>query len=121
MPIPAGSKNPGGARTLACSAGTHADGGWPGRGGVELRLEAARKSACATSAGHPANQFFMKFHGRRWPVPPYRRRLPVRANCAFRWLVDKEWRALMASKAWWILLLVMGPLVGISFIDRNSV
>ena len=33
------------------------------------------------------------------------------------WLFDKEWRELMASRAWWVLLLAMGPLVGISFID----
>ena len=31
------------------------------------------------------------------------------------WLLDKEWRELMASRAWWVLLIVMGPLVGASF------
>ena len=31
-------------------------------------------------------------------------------------LLGKEWRELMASRAWWVLLLVMGPLVGVSFI-----
>ena len=35
---------------------------------------------------------------------------------AFAWLVRKEWRELMASPAWWTLLLLAGPLVGISFI-----
>jgi ABC-type transport system involved in multi-copper enzyme maturation permease subunit len=28
----------------------------------------------------------------------------------------KEWRALVASRAWWVLLLAMGPLVGVTFI-----
>jgi len=33
------------------------------------------------------------------------------------WLLDKEWRELVVSKAWWVLLLAMGPLVGVSFIS----
>jgi ABC-2 type transport system permease protein len=33
------------------------------------------------------------------------------------WLLRKEWRELMASRAWWVLLLLMGPLVGVSFIN----
>jgi len=32
-------------------------------------------------------------------------------------LLRKEWRELRASRAWWVLLLVMGPLVGVSFIS----
>ena len=36
---------------------------------------------------------------------------------AFRWLVAKEYRELMASRAWWVLLLAMGPLVGVTFIS----
>jgi ABC-2 type transport system permease protein len=36
---------------------------------------------------------------------------------AFVWLVDKEWRELVVSRAWWVLLLGMGPLVGVSFIS----
>ena len=36
---------------------------------------------------------------------------------AFAWLLDKEWRELVASRAWWVLLLAMGPLVGVSFIS----
>jgi hypothetical protein len=39
------------------------------------------------------------------------------SRSAFVWLVDKEWRELVASKAWWVLLLCMGPLVGVSFIS----
>ncbi|HUQ88909.1 MAG TPA: hypothetical protein VM096_15235 [Vicinamibacterales bacterium] len=34
-----------------------------------------------------------------------------------RWLFAKEWRELMASRAWWVMLLVIGPLVGMSFIS----
>jgi hypothetical protein len=33
------------------------------------------------------------------------------------WLVDKEWRELIGSRAWWVMLLAMGPLVGVSFIS----
>ncbi len=35
---------------------------------------------------------------------------------AFAWLLNKEWRELVASRSWWVLLFVMGPLVGVSFI-----
>jgi ABC-2 type transport system permease protein len=34
----------------------------------------------------------------------------------FVWLLDKEWRELAVSRSWWVLLLVMGPLVGMAFI-----
>jgi hypothetical protein len=33
------------------------------------------------------------------------------------WLVDKECRELIVSRAWWVLLLGIGPLVGVSFIS----
>jgi hypothetical protein len=32
------------------------------------------------------------------------------------WLFRKEWRELMASRSWWVMLLLIGPLVGMSFI-----
>ncbi|MCX6606229.1 MAG: hypothetical protein NTV52_21920 [Acidobacteria bacterium] len=35
---------------------------------------------------------------------------------AWLWLVEKEWRELLVSRAWWVLLVLMGPLVGVSFI-----
>ena len=35
----------------------------------------------------------------------------------FLWLVEKEWRELLSSRAWWVLLAVSGPLVGVSFIS----
>lgn len=38
-------------------------------------------------------------------------------RAAWRWLLDKEWRELVASRAWWVLLVVMGPLVGFAFIS----
>jgi ABC-2 type transport system permease protein len=34
---------------------------------------------------------------------------------SFRWLLRKEWRELLVSRAWWVLLLAMGPLVGVTF------
>jgi ABC-2 type transport system permease protein len=33
------------------------------------------------------------------------------------WLLRKEWCELLASRAWWIFLLLMGPLAGVSFIS----
>ena len=47
---------------------------------------------------------------RRW-------RASQRLRAAFAWLLRKEWRELVASRSWWILLLAMGPLVGVSFIS----
>jgi len=38
-------------------------------------------------------------------------------NRAWVWLLEKECRELVAARSWWILLLAMGPLVGISFIS----
>jgi ABC-2 type transport system permease protein len=42
--------------------------------------------------------------------------LPLRKS-PFAWLLEKEWRELVASRAWWVLLVVIGPLVGVSFIS----
>ena len=36
---------------------------------------------------------------------------------SFAWLLTKEWRELVSSRAWWVFLLLMGPLVGVSFIS----
>src|SRR5919204_6026769 len=36
---------------------------------------------------------------------------------AFLWLLDKEWRELVAARSWWVLLVAIGPLVGVSFIS----
>src|SRR4051812_39950917 len=33
------------------------------------------------------------------------------------WLLAKEYRELVASRAWWVLLLAIGPLVGVTFIS----
>jgi hypothetical protein len=42
--------------------------------------------------------------------------LPSRRSPAAA-LLAKEWRELMAARAWWVLLAAMGPLVGMSFIS----
>jgi hypothetical protein len=44
--------------------------------------------------------------------------LPSRSRPAnrFGWLLAHEWRELLASRAFWLLLLMIGPLVGHSFI-----
>jgi ABC-type transport system involved in multi-copper enzyme maturation permease subunit len=36
---------------------------------------------------------------------------------AYVWLLRKEWHELVASRAWWVLLILIGPLVGVSFIS----
>jgi hypothetical protein len=41
----------------------------------------------------------------------------ARSAVAFRWLLRKEYRELMSARAWWVLLLAMGPLVGVTFIS----
>ena len=33
------------------------------------------------------------------------------------WLLAKEWRELWSARAWWLMLLAAGPLVGLSFIN----
>ena len=38
-------------------------------------------------------------------------------SAAYRWLLRKEWHELLASRAWWVLLILIGPLVGVSFIS----
>jgi ABC-2 type transport system permease protein len=38
-------------------------------------------------------------------------------RAAFLWLLQKERRELVASRSWWVLLLAMGPLAGVSFIS----
>ena len=45
---------------------------------------------------------------------------PSRAD-SFRWLLRKEWRELMASRAWWVTLALTGPIVGLSFISAVRV
>ncbi|MEO8678030.1 MAG: ABC transporter permease subunit [Vicinamibacterales bacterium] len=42
--------------------------------------------------------------------------MPSRKS-AFHWFLEKEWRELLASRAWWVMLVVIGPLVGVSFIS----
>jgi hypothetical protein len=39
----------------------------------------------------------------------------LRSRSAWSWLLEKEWRELLAARSFWVLLLVMGPLVGVSF------
>lgn len=43
---------------------------------------------------------------------------PRRTVC---WLLDKEWRELLASRSWWVFLVLFGPLVGVSFISAVQV
>src|SRR6187431_1014544 len=51
------------------------------------------------------------------PRPTSKRSSLRSPKSAWMWLLEKEWRELLASRAWWVLLLVMGPLVGFAFIS----
>ena len=39
------------------------------------------------------------------------------SHSAWKWLLRKEWRELMTSRSWWVMLALIGPLVGVSFIS----
>lgn len=41
----------------------------------------------------------------------------MRSHNAWTWLLRKEWRELMTSRSFWVMLVLMGPLVGVSFIN----
>src|SRR5262252_8111949 len=41
----------------------------------------------------------------------------VSTRAAFAWLLRNEARELVASRSWWVLLVAMGPLVGVTFIS----
>src|SRR5262249_33231194 len=73
--------------------------------------ESAAKARCRSS--------------RRWQIAMARiwkrcflllRKAPSR-KAPFRWLLEKEWRELLASRSGWLVLLGIGPLVGVTFIS----
>jgi ABC-type transport system involved in multi-copper enzyme maturation permease subunit len=41
----------------------------------------------------------------------------LRSHSAIGWLLVKDWRELLAARAWWVMLALIGPLVGLSFIS----
>ena len=43
--------------------------------------------------------------------------MPSRKTPLVRGCSDKEWRELLTSRAWWVMLVLIGPLVGVSFIS----
>lgn len=43
--------------------------------------------------------------------------MPLQQHSPWLWLVRKEWRELMTSRSFWVMLALIGPLVGISFIN----
>ncbi len=50
-------------------------------------------------------------------TPGWKRCFLRSPRAAYVWLLQKEWRELLVSRAWWVLLIGMGPLVGVSFIS----
>jgi ABC-2 type transport system permease protein len=48
---------------------------------------------------------------------PFSASFAVSAVSSFSWLLTKEYRELVASRAWWVLLVAIGPLVGVTFIS----
>ena len=45
----------------------------------------------------------------------------MRSRNASAWIAAKEWRELLASRAFWVMAVVIGPLVGMSFISAVNV
>ena len=45
----------------------------------------------------------------------------MRSPSVWGWLAAKEWRELLASRAFWVMAAVIGPLVGMSFISAVTV
>src|SRR5579872_1204893 len=88
-----------------------------------MRRGSATASSSSAAGASAARALFPNW--RRWPPPAISpaltnswKRSSLRSrNAAFLWLLRKEWRELLASRSWWVLLLGMGPLVGISFIS----
>jgi len=39
------------------------------------------------------------------------------SSSAWGWLLKKEWRELTTSRSWWVMLALIGPLVGVTFIS----
>src|SRR5579862_2109821 len=54
---------------------------------------------------------------RQTPAQDWKRCFLPSRKGPVRWLIEKEWRELNSARAWWILLLAMGPLTGVSFIS----
>jgi hypothetical protein len=43
----------------------------------------------------------------------------LRSRSPLHWLLRKEWRALLSTSSWWVMLILIGPLVGVSFISAT--
>src|SRR5690349_20437996 len=99
-----------------------------------MRLAAGRCSSPFTRSARPsasaiascfsaAAAYAAKVRSRSWR-PRRASRHAISKRCSLRshrppflWLLEKEWRELLVSRAWWVLLIAMGPLVGLSFIS----
>ena len=53
--------------------------------------------------------------------PPNRSDFHLRGSNEARWLIDKELRELAASRSYWLLLIVVGLLVGHAFITSANI
>jgi ABC-2 type transport system permease protein len=45
----------------------------------------------------------------------------LRSRSPLAWIAVKEWRELLASRAFWVMAVVIGPLVGMSFISAVNI
>ena len=77
----------------------------------------ARRRWPRRAARRPAISKRCSLRSREGTAETARRLLRLASPRFSSWLVAKECRELMASRAWWVLLLAMGPLVGVSFIS----
>jgi hypothetical protein len=64
------------------------------------------------------------YHARASALATTCRRISRRSSLpshssAWKWLLRKEWRELMSSRSWWIMLALIGPLVGVSRLARG--
>ena len=85
---------------------------------ARLRSLRADRSAATSRRGHGRRAAALAATRGATPAPA-RGDLPCPhlARAPFSWLLAKEWRELMASRAWWVMLALTGPLVGLSFIS----
>ena len=100
--------------------GPHADPVDPpdSRRGTRLRSVRAAERRPRVRRGH-ARRVVAAARGSA-PVAATSKRCSLRSPSApVAWLLAKEWRELMASRAWWLMLLLTGPLVGVSLHQRG--
>ena len=99
----------------ACAIGSSCLSGGTIRG--EGTFEQLASQAAARGAVDQAISKRCSLPSRKSEEPPQSQRITLATLRRLRWLLEKEYRELVASRAWWVLLLAMGPLVGVDFMS----